>query len=54
MGVVNGFREGGSEVLVYWKSNSTQSNYRWGYRFDVRIVGQAEELHVGDIVARGV
>ena len=53
VGVINGFRDGGSEVLVYWKKTSIQSNHRWGYRFDVKIVGRADELHIGDVVERG-
>ena len=53
LGVVTGFRDGGSEVVVYWKTSHRRINHRWGYKFDVTIVGHREELRVGDRVERG-
>ena len=53
VGIIVGFHNRDMEVLVLWRANHTQRNYRWSACYDVRIVGHSDDLHVGDVVERG-
>lgn len=47
---MDGFRNEDKEVLVVWKGTRNRTNHVWG---QVKVVGRAIDIFVGDVVVRG-